>query len=272
MVIDFHVHCFPDNLAPRAVTMLGDRAGIKPAIDGTVSGLRESMAAAGIDISVIQPVATKPQQVVKINDWAAEVNRNGIIAFGALHPDFQGWEREIDRVRALGLKGIKFHPDYQCFYPDEDRMFPIYESLAASGLIVLFHAGVDVGLPPPYHGTPQRLRKVADAVPDLKMVAAHMGGFECWDEVNRYVVGCDVYIDTSYSLHQLGARAFVDLIKRHGVERVLFGTDSPWTGQKQEVEAIRSLALEEWEKRAIMGDNALRLLKHIDRGSDVTSE
>jgi predicted TIM-barrel fold metal-dependent hydrolase len=163
MVVDFHVHCFPDDLAPRAVKLLSERADLSPRLNGTVEDIRNSMKRANVDYSVLLNIATKPSQTEKMNTWAAEVNKDGIIAFGSVHPDYEEYEKELVRIKSLGLKGIKFHPDYQFFYVDEERVFPIYELAVKLGLVIVFHAGVDVGLPPPYHCNPQRLKRVIEA-------------------------------------------------------------------------------------------------------------
>jgi len=155
---------------------------------------------------------------------------------------------------------VKFHPDYQDFFVDEPRMLPIYRALAAAGLIVLFHAGVDIGLPPPVHCPPARLARVLDAVPELVAIASHMGGYAQWTDVAAHLLGRAVYFDTSYSLADLGADRMTALIRGHGADRILFGTDSPWTDQTVEVQAIGDLPLSTAETAAILGGNAGKLL------------
>lgn len=268
MVVDFHVHCFPDTLAPTAIPKLAATGGIKPYLNGTVSDLRHSMQEAGISLSVVQPVATRPQQVRKINAWAAEqdaIRCSGRqpgqpLFFGALHPDLADWQEEIGRIKADGLRGVKFHPDYQDFFVDEERMWPVYEMLLQEGLIILFHAGVDIGLPPPVHCPPERLARILRRFPGGKIVAAHMGGFRCWDCVNRYLVGSDVYFDTSFSFDSLGAEGMTRLIRAHGAGRILFGTDSPWTGQRDELINICNLDLPQADRERILCRNACSLL------------
>lgn len=267
MVIDIHTHCFPDAIAERAMEVLVGNCGVQPVLDGTCTQLQASMRSAGVDKSVIMPIATKPAQARGINRWAAEINGSSsdLISFGSIHPAQEDWREEIDRIAADDIKGVKFHPDYQEFFVDDPGLVPMYRALADAGLVVLFHAGVDIGLPPPVHCPPDRLARVLDAVPDLTVVAAHMGGYESWDDVERYLVGRDIYFDTSYSMADLGRERMSTLIKAHGTEKVLFGTDSPWTDQKAEVEAIRGLDLTEEEKTAILGGNAERLLGYQSR-------
>ncbi|MCE5200101.1 MAG: amidohydrolase family protein [Armatimonadota bacterium] len=264
MIIDIHAHCFPDELAPRAVATLADRSNTIPYTDGTVAGLRASMHHAGVDKSAVVPIATKPTQVRSINRGAVETSRqfDDLICFGTLHPKQDDWQAEIDYLVSNGIPGIKLHPDYQDFYVDDPTLTPMFSALADAGLIVLFHAGVDIGLPPPVHCIPSGLARLMDTVPNLTIIAAHMGGYARWDEVEEYIVGRDIYFDTSYSRADLGVERMVDMIKTHGTDKILFGTDSPWTDQATEIEGIRALSLSSDEINAILGGNALRLLQN----------
>ncbi|MDO8685954.1 MAG: amidohydrolase family protein [Clostridiales bacterium] len=267
MVIDIHAHCFPDNIALKAVPLLAKEAGVEAYSDGTVSSLKVSMNQANIDISVLQPVATKPDQTESINRWSIGINcrsigiqNKRIISFGTIHPDYGGWKEQIHLLEASGIKGIKMHPDYQKFFVDEKRLFPIYEEIFSSKLILLLHTGIDIGLPKPCHCTPSRLAKVLDAFPEALIIAAHMGGYKCWDEVNNILTGRDLFFDTSYSFDALGAKAMKDLIRNHGVDKILFGSDSPWNKQNDAVLQITSLDISDEEKDKILYGNSKRLL------------
>lgn len=261
MVIDFHVHCFADELAERAVSLLAERAGTPPRLNGTVADVKKSMKEAGVDRSVILPVATKPSQAKKINDWAVEIQCNEITAFGSIHPDDPEWKQELRRIKGLGLKGIKFHPDYQLFYVDEERMFPIYEEIFALGLIVVFHAGVDIGLPAPYHCEPHRLLKLVKAFPGAAIVAAHMGGYSYWDDVERLLLGEDIYLDTAYSLGHMSDEQALRIINGHDSNKILFATDSPWGSQSEDIGKLKNLGLNRNTEKAILGENAKKLLE-----------
>lgn len=267
MIIDIHTHVFPDELAARAIQHLTYGNTIPVYSDGTCGGLSASMERAGVDRSVVMPVATKPSQVSGINQWAVEVNQKykNIHSFGTLHPLMDNWQEEIKNLVANGIKGVKLHPDYQSFFVDEPDMLKMYQFIADSGLILMLHAGIDIGLPEPVHCMPDRLAKVVDAVPDLKIIAAHMGGYRCWDEFEHCLIGRDIYIDTSYSLTDMGSDLMVKFIKTHGADKVLFGTDSPWTDMKVEVDSFQALPLTGDELSAVMGGNAEKLLwNHAD--------
>ncbi|WP_265445295.1 amidohydrolase family protein [Acetivibrio straminisolvens] len=260
MIIDFHVHCFPDKLAPRAVSQLAATAGIPPRVDGTISGLKESMKRAGVAKSVVLSIATKATQTENINNWSAEIQDEEIIAFGSIHPEYENWKTELFRIKDMGIKGIKFHPDYQNFFVDDKKMFPIYETAFELGLIVVFHAGVDIGLPAPYHATPERLEKIVRTFPGCKVVAAHMGGFSFWDDVERFLVGTDIYLDTSYSLDFMDGEQAKRIFKNHDVSKILFATDSPWMDQEEAILKLKNLNLDKETENAILGLNAKALL------------
>lgn len=260
MIIDFHVHCFPDEIALKAVPVLEQRAKVPARLRGTIDDIRNSMKRSGVDCSVVLSIATKPEQTRKINDWSFKIQDQDIVAFGSIHPDYTGWKEELKRIKDFGLKGIKYHPDYQQFYVDEQRMFPIYEKAFDLGLIVVFHAGVDIGLAPPYHCTPERLLRLVKAFPGGKIVAAHMGSYSYWDDVERYLVGEEIYFDTSYSIGHISDEQAKRIIKLHGYNKILFATDSPWADQAEEIEKIKRLELGKKETEAILGENAKKLL------------
>lgn len=261
MIIDFHVHCFTDELAAKAVPQLAKGANITARLDGTISSLKESMKKAGVDKSVVLSIATKPSQTEKINNWTAFIEDDSIIGFGSIHPENENWKEILSRLKKNGIKGIKLHPDYQKFFVDDKKMYPIYEWAVELGLIILFHAGVDIGLPDPCHATPERLRRVIDTFPEGKFVAAHMGGFSCWDEVEKHLVGTEIYFDTSYSLNFMDAEQVRRIINNHGYEKILFATDSPWGDQSEEVEKIREFSFGDEIESAILGLNARKLLE-----------
>jgi len=261
MIIDIHTHCFTDKLASRAIGSLSNTSGLTPFLDGTVAGLRGSMLAAGVDLSIIQPIATKPEQTVSINRWAANLNVEGIISFGTLHPDFTDWREEIKWLAAEGFKGVKFHPEYQDFFVDDPRVFDIYDAIFNAGLIALFHSGNDLSFNEPFHCTPPKLKRILDTFPGAVIIAAHMGGYRYWDEVEELLLGRDVYFDTSFSIQEMGEAKAERLIKQHGTSKILFGSDSPWGDSRADISFIRSLNLEDHEINNILGNNAKKLLK-----------
>lgn len=260
-VVDIHTHAFTDDLAPKAVPALLQSAGgsLTAHYDGTIEGLVREMDRTGIDVSVIQPVATKAAQVAAINDWAAAQASDRIIPFGAMHPELDDPASEVARMRRLGLRGFKMHPEHQSFSPDEPRLDAVYAAAIEHGMIVLFHAGADV-IHPTVHGTPESFAAVIDRHPGLTAILAHLGGFREWRGVAEHLAGRDVWLDTAYTPGHLPDEEFVALVRAHGADRILFGSDGPWTDAAAEMEHLRSLALSSHELEGILGGNAQRLL------------
>lgn len=259
-IIDFHVHVFPDDVAERAIPVMERSARVKTSFDGTFEGMQAAADSAGIDVSVLQPVATKPDQVISINDWTAGRASESVVPFGAMHPDFEDPTSEIVRMRGLGIRGIKLHPEFQACAPDDIRMQPIYEAAQHAGLVLLFHAGLDIGIPT-LHGTPQAFVDIHHDYPELRIVLAHMGGFKLWDEVLDQLVGLPIWFDTSYSIGHLPEEQFLEIVRAHGADRILFGTDAPWADMAEEVAKLDALPLEAGEREAIMHGNAEKLLR-----------
>ena len=263
MLIDIHTHCYADAIAEKAICVLENNSGQKAFLDGTAEALSRSTAAAGLDYSVVVPIATKPSQTRKINDWALSLEQDypNLLPFGTIHPDNEDPEEEIKWMAARGLRGLKIHPDYQKTLINDPKFMRIFAAMEEHGLILITHAGFDVGLPPPRHCMPHMMADVLEAFPRLTVIAAHMGGVEEQEEVKRYYNGKNIYLDTCFTHLYLNGRQLAEAIKRHGADKILFGTDSPWSDQKQQIGYILSLELTDEEKRLVLGDNARRLLK-----------
>ena len=259
---DFHTHAFTDELAQRAVSGLALTSGIKPATDGTINGLRLKLAENGISHALILPVATKPSQQETINDWAASVMGGGLYCCGTVHPDAEDALEEIERIKALGLYGVKFHSEYQDFCPDEERMFPIYEKISELGLIAVFHGGWDPYSKDKIRATPQSFAAVAKAFPKLRIVAAHLGGMKLWDDIEKYTAGQfdNLWFDVSVISRYIDDDQLLRIIKKQGADRVLFGSDCPWDEPANEIAMIDRLPLTNEEKELIFYRNAEKLL------------
>ena len=261
MVIDFHTHCFPDRIVARAMASLVRNSGIiNPYIDGSLADLRRYMKQFGIDRSVVLNIATNPAQQKNVNDFAIEANAADTIMFGSVHPAAPDAMEELYRIRENGLLGIKLHPDYQDFFVDDPAVFPIYETAAKLGLITVFHAGQDCGIFEPVHCTPERLAKALPAFGGGKVVAAHFGGYLLWYEVEEQLVGKELYFDTSYCCGRIPKGQAQRIIQNHGADKILMGSDLPWSGTENEMGFLRALGLSEKEEAAVMGGNAARLL------------
>lgn len=275
MRIDLHAHAFPDAIAPGALRHLMDEAvpyahlygELRAYTDATLAGLTASSRAARLDISVVLPIATSTKPSHTLNDFAAFVDgQPGLRSFGSVHPRSPDAVREIHRIRELGLRGIKLHPEYQACFTDSDEVIAVVRTAAECGLAVLFHAGVDIAFPPPVHCTPEQVARLCDAVPGAHIILAHMGGYRMWEAVLPWLPGLPVDIDTSFCLpnHPEAHDLFAEIIRTIGARRVLFGTDSPWAEQKQALDAavafLARYGFSAEEQADILGGNAERLL------------
>ena len=259
MIIDFHAHCFPPALAAKAMPVLAACGGSRPACDGTPEGLLAVMDQSGIDRCVIANIATNPRQQRAVNDFAVSLlEQPRFYPFGSVHPDAPDAVEELRRMKAAGLRGLKLHPDYQGFFVDDPRLFPIYREAARLGLITLFHAGLDIGVPEPVHCTPARLRAALPQFEGAPVVAAHFGGYLYWQEAMEHLCGQDVYLDTSYCARKIPPPWARQILALHGPARILFGTDLPWADPGDEIAFVHAFAGE--EAGDILGGNAAKLL------------
>lgn len=280
MIIDFHAHTFPEKIAASTLEKLSQASRTRPFTGGTNAALLASMERAGIGLSVVLPVATNPRQVHKVNDSSAAVNEafggKGIRSFGCIHPDCEDWHAELGRVAELGLLGVKIHPVYQNTDIDALPFLRILDRCGELGLIVAAHTGLDIGFPGVVHCSPAQLRHAMEQVGPVKFVAAHMGGWKNWPEVCQLLADTAVYLDTSFStgritpleegvydeafLTLLDERQFMDMAALFGPERIVFGTDCPWTDQRESLAWLQALPMPEGDKVAILGGNAQKLL------------
>jgi hypothetical protein len=255
-IIDIHAHIFPEKIAEKAVGAIGEYYGIGMYGVGTVDALLKSGGKIGVDKYVVLPTATKVEQVDSANRFIAEVQGeyNSFIGFGSLHPDLEDPGSEVDKIISMGLHGIKLHPEFQNFSLDDAAMLRIYKAVEGR-LPLLVHMGDENR----DSSHPQKLAKILEMFPGLKVIAAHFGGYSAWDESIKYLVGKDLYFDTSSSLFKLDPQKAVRIIRSHGTEKILFGTDYPMWPHDEEFVRFMGLDLTEAERKMILYDNAARL-------------
>jgi predicted TIM-barrel fold metal-dependent hydrolase len=160
----------------------------------------------------------------------------------------------------LGLRGLKFHAEYQEFILDDPHMLKIYDYALSKRLILLHHAGFDPAFPPPFRSSPERFLRVADAMKGGVIIAAHLGGHEQWDDVEEYLAGSEIYLDTSMGFEYFSHEQFLRILGKHGSEKILFGSDAPWSDAGKEIEHIKSLPIPECDVSLILGGNSKRIL------------
>jgi predicted TIM-barrel fold metal-dependent hydrolase len=263
MIIDFHSHIYPEKLAARAVTSTEAFYTIPARGRGTPEDLAAAGAKGGIDRFVVFSAAAVPAQVMNINTYIASVCADrekagetpAFTGFGTLHPGMENPGPEIERIKSLGLRGVKFHPDMQKFDIDDERMMKIY-ALLEGNLPVIFHTG-DYRYS---HSHPARLVPVLDAFPRLTVVAAHFGGWSLFDLALEYFRERRCYVDISSSIPYLGRRRAEELIHAYGAERVLFGSDYPIWDPGECLKEFLELKLACAERERILSGTALEIL------------
>jgi uncharacterized protein len=259
VIVDAHCHVWPDHIAPR---ILATRpAGLDARADGTLDGLRRTMDADGIDRALTLGIAGVPQHVARTNEFIGSVDRSRFTPFGTVHPALSN-EENLKHLRNNGIPGVKLHPLFQEVSLGDPRVVDLLAALAAAGIAVITHVGAGADPEANDRGAPHHLRAVADQLPDLTLIACHYGGYHRLDEAEELVVGSSVYLETSWppTMADLDRDRIRNLIRRHGADRVVFGSDWPMTDQGAEVAGIRALGLEPHEEAAILGNTLAGLL------------
>ncbi len=288
MIIDFHTHTFPEKIAERALCSLRSKSHTVSFSDGTAAGLLARDNEAGIDLAVILPVATAPEQVYHVNNRAAEQNRawaegerpSKLLSFASIHPEMEDAAGELRRAKKHGFRGVKIHPVYQGADIDSLPFLRILDVCAEEELIVVTHAGWDIGYPDVRGCMPDQIRRAVRTVDpggkSLKLVAAHMGGWRNWEDVPEMLADTGVYLDTSFATghfhpledgyydgkdtSMLDVDGFMTLYRAFGPKRILFGTDNPWSDAAESLDFIRMLPFPAKETAMILGENAAVLL------------
>ena len=255
-IIDCHSHIFPDAIAPRAVENLEGHYEMPWGRLGTLDDMNDSLSGTDVVKSVIFGTPTKPSQVINTNNFLADLNGGKFISFGSVHPDYEDYLGEIDRAKELGMKGFKFHPDFQRFNVDDEKAIKIYERIGKDYPIMLH-----IGDKKFDFSNPKRLKRVMDIFPGHTFIAAHLGCYGVWNTEDDVLLGTNCYIDTSSSIDFLPNEESVRRIRTHGVDKVIFGTDFPAISHKDEIDKFMELDLTNEERKKILYKNAAKLLK-----------
>ncbi len=265
-VIDIHTHYFPDAIASRAIHSLVENSGVggnkplQPCHNGTYQGLKELLEHSGIELALNLPVATKAQQVDSINARAIAQNSSPIYSFGSIHPDSTNKREILTHLKQSGIKGIKLHPQYQDFELEDSRMSEVYALCQELGLIILLHCGKDGSYSPPFKSSPKRLLEIHKTWPLLKLIGGHFGGLGMWDQVEEFLIGEKIYIDTSIIFHTHPKEKIIKMLLAHPSEYLLFGSDAPWGNPKDDLNFLLNLPIPQDLKNKICWQNSATLL------------
>jgi predicted TIM-barrel fold metal-dependent hydrolase len=259
MIIDAHCHVWPDHIAPQ---ILATRpAGLDPKHDGTLAGLRRTLDAAGIDHAMCLGIAGVARNVERTNEFIGSIPRDRFTPFGTVHPELSV-EANLKSLHDNGIRGVKLHPLFQDLSLADPRVIDILHGLADSDITVITHAGAGASAEANTRGTPANVRFALDSVPGLRLIACHFGGYHLLDDAEEQVVGSRAYLETSWPprLADLDKERIRSIIRRHGADRVIFGSDWPMADPGVELQAVRELGLDPHEVDAILGNTLAAIL------------
>jgi len=264
MLIDFHTHAFPDKLAERALGTLAAKVRMTPETNGSIAGLLEAMERSGVDRSVVCNIATNARQMTNVNNFAIETLQkygDRLTPLGSINPQAEGQSEEIERLRNAGIPGLKLHPDYMGFRIDDAVYDEIFDTAAGFGMFIIIHAGFDVYSPGKVWAPPEAVRNRLERSPGTTLICAHYGGNMMWTEVEEKLLGKDLYIDTSMgSIEGLSREQAARMLGKHDSDRILFGSDCPWSNPGENFLYIDSLPVSDERKEKIFFKNAVTLL------------
>jgi len=176
---------------------------------------------------------------------------------------------EVANIAALGLRGVKFHPSLQAFAPDDPRYWPIFAACERHGLPALFHTGTSgIGARQPGGqgiridlAHPLKLDPVAAAHPGLTVVAAHFGWPWQMDLIAIALHKTNVHIDISgWAPRRIPAEVLRELRGRLSGQ-FLWGSDYPFITPERCLSELDALDLPDPVMRAVLHDNAARVLR-----------
>lgn len=258
-IVDVHTHIYPDKISQKATESVGQFYHIPmEALEGSVSRLMALREGTDITHNVVCSVAVKPATVTSINDFISRAcsEWSGLIGLAAMHQDFEDPETELVRARELGLLGIKLHPDTQRVNMDDPRLMHVYEICERMGMVLLVHCG-------DYRydfSHPRRMKHILHEFPQLKVCAAHFGGWSVQDLALEYLEDESCFVDVSSSMRYLGPRRSRELCEIYGEDRVMFGSDFPMWNPAVELEKFRALGFSPSESEKMCWHNAERWL------------
>lgn len=259
-IINAHCHIYPEKVAARATAGIREFYGLDRSLNGMTDDLIKDGSKVGVTHYLVHSVATKPEQVNSINEFISyEVKTHpGLFTgFGSLHPESDNIERDIKHLVDLGLKGVKLHPDFQNFSLAEEKAWEFGNLIKEYNLPVLIHCG-----DPRYErSNPAQMVEFIKHTSGLKIIAAHLGGWSRWDEAEKLLAGkYDIYVDMSSSLAWLKPEDAVRIIRKYGVNRVMWGSDYPMWEHEPEIGYFNKLPLSKEERQSVLYDTAAKLL------------
>jgi hypothetical protein len=195
------------------------------------------------------------------NTWLINLKQDRFIKFGTIHPLLKNLSHELDRLQDHNIHGVKLQPEVQGFTVDDRAAtYHLYEALAKRQMTVMFHVGGNPKPTPHNRSKPHMILTVAKDFPELKIIAAHLGGNNMWDSVYNLLAGTEnVYMETSLSYDKIAPNLAQNIIKKHGHNKIFFGTDYPFAPINKSVKIAKTVPfLNNSVKEEILGRNAFQ--------------
>ncbi len=259
MIIDAHVHVWPDHIA--AAVVAGRPSGLDAMFDGTLAGITQTMLDSGVDKAMTLGVAAKASTVARTNEFIGAVPRDRFIPFGTVHPELS-IEENLRHLRENDIGGVKLHPLFQELAMSDPKVIELVGALADAGIVIITHVGAGGDPAANERGAPNHVRHLVDRYPHLKLIACHFGGYHRLDEAEEQLVGSNAYLETSWppTVADVDKDRIRAIIDAHGADRIIFGSDWPMANPAAEIAAIRDLGLGTAVEDGILGGNLARLL------------
>lgn len=259
MLIDSHVHIFPEQIVAVAINRICLQGGSIPYADGTADGTLKKMDEWGVDKAVVLNIATNPQKQRKVNDAALRLRSDRLLPLGSVHPYAEDALSEVDYIGGKNMVGIKLHAEYQGFDLLEDKAQAVYQRCQEKGLLIYFHSGGDLAYPGSFRTSTERVLEILHNFPKLQLILAHLGAFRMWDEVYRDLCGTSACFDISFAHSYVNGNLFLKILNKHGSEKILFGSDCPWQSAKDTYDYLKSFNLPQEDFELICSGNAKRI-------------
>ena len=225
-------------------------------------------------------------RVRRRNEWTSQMAREHpeLIPFMSVDPIMGPaavMDELKDKIENFGARGLKIHPGEGRFSMDDPILRPVFETIERLGVPVISHGGIEMTDPDQEFTRPRAFAGLLERFPDLTVVIAHLGNGYLDESVEMARKYPNLYFDTSAmisgaedgsSLLGDGSRLLVDrpplsddeavdLIRRIGVDRVMFGSDYPWFHPGWDLKRFLGLKFDDREKKALLAGNAQRILK-----------
>lgn len=277
--IDMHVHCevssdgrqaLPRHLQEGAERFFRRTDETLPTIDEIAEHYRErAIAAVVFTIDTEASLGHSGVSDTEIAEGAAR-HADVLIPFASVAPSrgAMGVAEARRLVGEHGVRGFKFHPNLQGFYPNDREAYPLYEAITELGVPALFHSGqsgIGAGLRGGggirlKYSNPIHLDDVAADFPDLQIIIAHPS-FPWQDEALAVAVHKpNVWLDLS----GWSPKYFPPQLVRHANtllrDRVLFGSDYPFITPDRWLRDFAAIDIRDEVRPGILKDNAIRLL------------